>query len=629
MNKYIALTILSIISVSVFSQIDTTSIDLERAVVTGTRNATDERYLPMTISVINREKLTENARTNILPTLTEQVPGLFTSSRGMLGYGVSGGGAGEINLRGISGGAGQLLVLIDGHPQYQGVYSHPVSDSYQTMIADHVEILRGPASVLYGSNAMGGVINIITRDMKHDGVSTDIHLGAGSWGSFSAEASNQYRKGRFSSTAAAQYQRSDNHRPNMGFEQYGGYLKLNYKLNDNWKVFTDGNITRFNASNPGKTDALLLEARQWITRGAVAFGIDNHYNRTSGRFTVYDNFGIHKINDGHSAGTAPQSDLFRSKDYLLGISWYQSANLFQGNRTTVGVDYQHIYGHAYYTDRESGEEVTSGRRINMKQSGKSHRNDIAGYVDFRQDLLSWLTIDLGIRLDHHSVSGTEWVPQGGLVVRPIINGEMKAMISKGFRNPSMREMYLYPPSNEDLRPERMMNYELTWKHRLLSNMLTYGVNLFYIKADNLIQTTTIEGKPRNINTGEVENIGAELELAWRINRHWSVNTNHSFLHMHRHVLAAPEYKGYIGVNFRQGRWSTTAGLMQVSGIFTEIGANEKKEHFTLLNATIGYQLSKNIRLWAKGDNLLAQRYEINTGFPMPRATFMGGVDIHF
>ena len=56
-----------------------------------------------------------------------------------------------------------MLVLIDGHPQYNGVYGHPISDSYQTLMAERVEVLRGPASVLYGSNAMGGVLNIVTR----------------------------------------------------------------------------------------------------------------------------------------------------------------------------------------------------------------------------------------------------------------------------------------------------------------------------------------------------------------------------------------------------------------------------------------------------------------------------------
>lgn len=425
--------------------------DLPDVVVTGTRNAVDIRHLPMTVTVIGREKLTEQYQPSILPTVMQQVPGLMVTSRSMMGYGVSTGAAGGINLRGITGGAGQLLVLIDGHPQYNGVYGHPISDSYQTLMAERVEVLRGPASVLYGSNAMGGVMNIVTRSMHEDGVKTSINLGAGSYGTIQTEASNQVRNGNFSSTVSAQYGRTDNHRPRMGFEQYGGYLKLGYDFTEHWNAYVDADITHFNSSYPGAVSNPLYDADQWITRCVVSAALENHYNRTSGALSVYSNFGRHKIDDGTANPEQPTQRFFRSKDALTGISWYQSAQLFEGNRLTIGVDYQHIYGKAYYTSKQTGEVLDTPN----KQSGKSHRNEIAGYVDFRQDILKWLTVDAGLRIDHHSITGTEWVPQAGIVVRPMVTGEVKAMVSKGFRNPTMREMYLYPPSNEELKPERI------------------------------------------------------------------------------------------------------------------------------------------------------------------------------
>ena len=148
------------------------SAALGEVVVTGTRNVTDIRHLPQTVTVVERETLTENQRVSILPTLMEQVPGLMVTSRGMLGYGVSSGGSGGMMLRGISSGAGQVMVLIDGHPQYNGIYGHSIADAYQTMMAERVEVLRGPASLLYGSNAMGGVVNIVTRGMEAEGSHT-------------------------------------------------------------------------------------------------------------------------------------------------------------------------------------------------------------------------------------------------------------------------------------------------------------------------------------------------------------------------------------------------------------------------------------------------------------------------
>lgn len=620
-SKILVLSMIStFLSVTPVAAEDVTdSLSLEGVVVTGTRNATDIRHLPMTVTVIEREKLTEQHQTSVLPTVMQQVPGLFVTSRSMMGYAVSTGAAGGINLRGITGGAGQLLVLIDGHPQYNGIYGHPIADSYQTLMAERVEVLRGPASVLYGSNAMGGVLNIVTRSMRENGVRTTVDLGVGSYGTIQAEASNQLRSGKFSSTLSAQYSRTDNHRPRMGFEQYGGYLKLGYDINNHWNTYIDANLTHFNASYPGTVSSPLYDADQWITRGVVSAALENHYNRTSGALSVYTNFGRHKIDDGTANPEQPTQRYFRSKDALIGVSWYQSAQLFEGNRLTVGVDYQHIYGHAYYTSKQTGEVLDTPN----KQSGKSYRNEIAGYVDFRQDLTSWLTIDAGLRVDHHSVVGTEWVPQAGVVVRPIQTGEIKAMVSKGFRNPTMREMYLYPPSNEELKPERLWNYELSWKHRL--GAFNYGANLFYIKGDNMIQTVNRQ----NVNTGEIKNYGMELEADWRISNHWAVSTNHSLLHMEHHVIAAPTYKGFLGANYNCDKWSVIAGLQYISGLYTAVGDAEQKENFCLLNASVNYALTKYLTLWVHGENLLAQSYEINLGYPMPRATFMGGVNLRF
>ena len=624
MRKYL-LSMMLVASTSGIQAIEINdSLHLQEVVVTGTRSATDTRYLPQTVTVIERDLLTNQYQTSILPTVVQQVPGLFVTSRSVLGYGVSGGAAGGINMRGIAGGSGQMMVLIDGHPQYQGIYGHPISDSYQTLMAERVEVLRGPASMLYGSNAMGGVINIVTRrPAGGNSVRTNINVGAGSYGTLQAEVANQIRSGKFSSTIAAQYGRTDNHRPRMGFEQYGGYLKLGYDFNDHWNAYVDANITHFNASQPGSTASPLYDADQWITRGMVSAAVENHYGRSNGALSLYTNFGRHKIDDGTADPAKPTQRYFRSKDALMGISLYESFQLFEGNRLTAGIDYQHIYGYAYYTSKETGETLDTPN----KQSGKSYRNEIAGYVEFRQDLTSWLTVDAGLRIDHHSITGTEWIPQGGIVIRPMESGELKAMVSKGFRNPTMREMYLYPPSNTDLKPERLMNYELAWSHRL--GQFNYGLNLFYLKGDNMIQTMPVDGKPRNVNTGEIENYGLEAEAAYRINPHWRLTTNHSLLHMKNHVLGAPQYKGFLGADFSQQRWNVVAGLQYINGLYTAIGDNEKKENFLLLNVTVSYRLVNNLALWVRGENLLAQRYEINAGYPMPRATFMAGANVSF
>lgn len=602
------------------------SYAINEVVVTGTRSETDVRHLPMTVSVVGRPQLEASQQTSVLPVLNSQVPGFFSTSRGVMGYGVATGASGQMSLRCIGGPAQAglpttgLLVLIDGHPQYMGLMGHPIADAYQTMMAERVEVLRGPASVLYGSNAMGGVINIVTRKMQEDGIRTNINIGAGSYGSIQTEATNRIRKGRFSSTVTASYNRTDGHRADMAFEQYGGYAKLGYDFTDNWKVWGDVNVTRFNATNPGSVMKPYIDNDQRITRGMTSFALENYYEKTSGALSFFYNWGDHWINDGYQPGGEPLQYRFNSNDQMLGVSWYQSVQLFQGNRLTVGADYFHFGGEAWNQFFDGHRETSANKSL----------NEVAGYVDFRQDIAAWLTLDAGARVDYHSQTGTEFIPQVGLAFHLPENAEIKAMASKGFRNPTIREMYMFPPQNPDLKPEKLWNYELSFSQRLMDNRLSYGLNVFYINGENLIiRLPNPNGSGMlNQNSGGIENWGAEANVGYQFNPVWSVMANYSWLHMENPVLASPEHKLYGGVNFRKGRWSASTGIQYVKGLYTDLDA-ATKENFVLWDMQGSFKATNYLSFYVRGENLLAQRYEINAGYPMPKATFMGGVNINF
>ena len=599
-------------------------VTIEEVVVTGTRNETDVRHLPMTISVVNREQIELRNDPSLLPLLTEYIPGLFTTSRGLMGYGVSGGAAGGMSLRGIGGVPQEglpttgMLVLIDGHPQYMGLMGHPISDAYQSLLAERVEVLRGPASVLYGSNAMGGVINIVNRKMQQDGIRTQANVGYGSYNTLQSEVTNRIRKGRFTSIVSGSYNRTDGHRKDMEFEQYGGYAKFGYEISDAWNVWADVNLTHFDASNPGEISNPLLDNDQRITRGMTSFALANHYAKTSGALSFFYNWGKHWINDGYHLGGDPLDYRFHSRDRMLGVSWYQSVQLFEGNRLTVGFDYFHFGGEAW-------NKTLAGERDT--QADKT-QDDVAGYIDFRQNLGDWLTFDVGLRVDHHSQVGTEWVPQVGFSFHLPENSEVKLMASKGFRYPTIREMYMFRPANPDLKPERLWSYELSFAQRLLDGRLSYGVNVFYIDGENLIMRMPIDGRPLNVNTGKIENAGVEAQVAYRIVPAWSVDANYSYLHMDNPVLASPEHKLYVGTAFSKGRWNVSTGLQYVAGLYKELDP-EETEDFLLWNVRGSFRVLDGFDVWVKGENLLAQRYEINAGFPMPKATVMAGVNIKF
>lgn len=602
-------------------------IQIHEVVVTGTRNETDIRHLPMTISVIDRKQIEQSMQPSILPILTQQVPGLFITARGIMGYGVSGGAAGGMSLRGIGSGSGRLMVLIDGHPQYMGLMGHPIADAYQSLMAERVEVLRGPASVLYGSNAMGGVINIVTRQLHEEGVKTNLNLGYGSFNTLQSEVTNRIRKGGFTSLISGSYNRTDGHRRNMGFEQYGGYAKLGYEFSPYWNIRGDVNVTHFNASQPGEVTDPMIDADQSITRGMTSVAVENRYERTSGAVSFFYNWGDHWINDGYTTNphdkNNPKPYRFDSHDDMMGISWYQSAQLFTGNRLTAGVDYYRFGGKAqnrYVEGERNGEREHIVDKV---------QHEIAGYIDFRQDISHWLTLDAGIRIDHHSHIGTEWIPQAGLSFHLPGSIELKASAGKGFRYPTIREMYMFPPKNPDLRPESMWNYELAFAQRLLDGRLSYGINVFYIDGKNLIVAVPRAGAtPLNMNTGKIDNTGVEVEAAYRIHPHWSVETNYSYLHMDNPVLGAPEHKFYAGAMFSKNRWTVSTGLQYVANLYTNVD-HVQTEDFILWNINGSFKVTEWFDIWARGENLLAQRYEINAGYPMPKATIMAGINVKF
>ena len=601
---------------------------ISEVVVTGARNKTDIRHLSQTVSVIGRKEIEQTWQPSLLPVLSERIPGLFITSRGIMGYGVSDGAAGGMSLRGLSGGSGRLMVLIDGHPQYMGMFSHPIADAYQSFMAERVEVLRGPASVLYGSNAMGGVINIVTRSMEEDGVKTGLNAGYGSYNTLQTELTNRIRKGRFSSVASLSYNRTDGHRDDMGFEQYGGYAKLGYEIAEAWNVRADVNVTHFNASQPGPVSAPLADADQRVTRGMTSFALENSYERTSGAVSFFYNWGNHWINDGYepTQGETPLDYRFNSRDDMMGLSVYQSARLFKGNRLTAGVDWFRFGGRAW------NEYVEGERSGQTSEIADKTEHEVAGYVDFRQDFGTWLTLDAGVRVDHHSHVGTEWIPQAGLSFHLPRSMELKASASKGFRYPTIREMYMFPPQNPDLEPESLWNYELAFSQTLAGGRVSYGVNIFYTDGKNMIVAVPRDGAtPLNMNTGAIRNTGAEVQAAWRISRVWSVDANYSFLHMENPVIGAPEHKLYTGASFAKGRWQASTGVQYIGNLYTQVVTNGRGsnilEDFVLWNLFASFRITDWLSVWARGENLLAQKYEINAGYPMPGPTVMGGIHI--
>lgn len=594
---------------------------IEEVVATGTRTMEDSRLLPLTVNIVTEEKLNETHTPNILPTLIEQVPGMFVTSRGVLGYGVSTGGSGGIKIRGIGSSPNtDVLVLIDGLPQYAGLYGHPISDAYQTYMAERVEVVRGPGTMLYGSNAMGGVINITTRNLRKDTLMSNVHLRGGSYYTLDAGLGTEFRKGKFNTAIGANYSRTNGHRDNMRFSETNAFVRLGYDFTQNWSVNLTGNYVYFNSQNPGTVTAPILESNFKITRGMAALSLVNNYDKVNGAIRVYYNGGNHHINEGHQAEAAAPLTEYHHKDFMMGVSAYETVKFFRGNNTTFGFDYQHFGGHAW------NQAIADGTQTDL---ANKKEYELAAYFDFRQRVTSWFSLDAGVRFDWHSRCGFEYAPQGGFSFMLPYDIQLKLLASRGFRNPTIREMYMYKPQNAELKAVSMWNYEFSYRQHFSENNITLGLNAFYLHAQNNIETRMIDGTPKNVNTGEMKNAGAEAEFMVEIVKGLNLNANYSYLFMKYPTIAAPEHKLNLSLNYHHERFAVGTSLQAIFGLYKQVGENPLKEDFVLWNAHASYRIWKGLWAQLRAENLLAQEYEINLGFPLPKTTIIGGLEWKF
>jgi iron complex outermembrane receptor protein len=599
-----------------FDTMKNETVDLREVVVTGTRIPVPRDIIPVPVTVVNRNTLEQSVETALLPVLMQQVPGLFVTSRGIAGYGVSGGAAGGITMRGFSGGSGQLLMLIDGRPQYATIYGHPVADAYLASDAQRVEVSRGAASVLYGSSAMGGAINIITRQAAEEGNKLSARFMGGSYGTQRYTVTDTYRDGRISGVVSSNYERTDGHRPNSDFNSWTGFAKLGYELSEAWKAVGNINLAKAKAQVPGQESRPLLDGTTDALRGMAGLSLENKYGKTRGAANFYYSWGDHKVNDGYFEGGTPRPYLFESTDYMGGVNLYQAVNLFQGNTVTGGFDVK-LYGGNAYRDP-----------VNEIYADHVKLNEVAGYILAQQQLRRFM-LEAGLRLENHQLYGTEWTPQAGVSFKAAEQTSLKFSFSKGFRTPNMRELYMYAPANEDLLPERSFSYDFTLSQGLPDNRASVELTLYYIKGDNMIEVVQVgESRMQNRNVGAFSNKGIECSLNYSILDNLSLNANYNYLDMEKPITGAPRSKFYAGIAYRPGKLTVNAGAQVIDKLYLVAGEAPQTADYTLVDIRAAYRLLKWMDVFAKGDNLLGKKYETMAGYPMPRATCMAGISIN-
>ena len=593
---------------------DTATI-LNEVVVTGTNAAVPQKLLPYTVSVIDSRQLQSTGQTQVLSAISGMVPSLFVSQRSVFGFGVSNGGSGHIKLRGIGGDrASAVLMMVDGQPQFAGIYSHHIADFYDKEYVERVEVLRGPGSVLYGSNAMAGAINVITKNPGHDGVRTTIQTQYGSYNTWLSSATNTVRYGKFSSLVSLSYNRTDGTVDNFDFKQADGYAKVGYDFSSKWSAYLDYTLMNFRGndpiyptlSNPSSTDIY----HQNITRGEAAATISNNYGSTSGTARVYYNYGNHFVDDPRH---------FHSTDDRLGVILYQNFKPWMGAQATVGFDFDSYSGQIPVsggTSHKPGSMSTIPRKTIVEYSP---------YVTLSQMFFNDLVnVNGGLRMANSDKFDTQWIPQFGFSLNPGYGLTVKGNLAMGYRNPSFRELYLYRMANPDLQPEKMMNYELS-VGKSFSRFISAELTAYYSKGDNMIQTVDM----KNQNTGRFINKGLELSAhSHPLDNLWLTAT-YSYLHTSlSNLVGAPKNQYFLGADWKPWQFlGIGAELKGVGGLY--VADDVKHQNYALLNLKVTWEICRYVSVFTRLENITDARYTINRGYEMPGFTALGGVKLSF
>lgn len=532
------------------------------------------------------------------------VPGAFVTRRGVMGYGIATNGTGMVSLRGVGGQPNTgVLVVIDGRPDFQGLMGHPLPDFYSLSDAESISVTEGPASVLYGSNAMGGVIEIHPARPR-EGIQTRLSSSAGSYWTGLHRFSHGARLGRsfYSLAGGAAHTRGE--RPSAAFRSQDASAAFGRDLSQNWKASLQGRYGHFHVEDPGPVQAPLANTYARVGRGGFSLNLDNSHARTWGYARLHSAHGRHIITDG-----------FRSVDSATGVRLHQSFALRSDLVADAGADIAQF----------------GGRARNIKSAidyGRHELNSAAGFTRLQWTAGPRTLLNAGLRYDRHSLSGAVAVPEFNASRSLSENYTVAVAVARGFRNPTIRELYLFPAPNPLLKPESLWNYQASLHARPRSTVAA-SATAYYADVSNMIVTLGRFPNLRLENAGRALHRGLEGVARWtpRPGLRWSAG--YAWLRSTNLPPLVPRHKWNYSVDWDAGRLFLHLGGMSVGRRWADSSRVRQLGPYTLAMLKCSVPLSRGWSAQLTLDNLLSRRYEVLPGYPMPGINALAGLSVQF
>ncbi|MGB6307409.1 MAG: TonB-dependent receptor [Steroidobacteraceae bacterium] len=598
-------------------------------VVTATRIPTPELQIASSISVVTADDIALK-QFQSLPDVLAQVPGLNVVQTGGMG------GQTSVFMRGTN--SNHTKVFVDGID-----VSDPSSPSgtfdfgqFPAQDIQTVEILRGPQSGLYGSDAIGGVINIITKSGSGP-AQFNAGAEAGSFDTFNQNAGVSGSLDGFHYSANVEHLHSgetpvtpldlltpDERRIDDYYDNITGSTKLGYDVTNDFDLglvarYTDSHLrlTGENEDNfpfdfPDSSQSA-NDTRQYYTRAT------GHLVSAGGAFEQTMGLAYSNVKSFETGPDNPESDFFGAR---VKVDWQGNVRLADDEKLVLGAEHQL-------------DEMT----VPLSASTSID----SGYAELQSSFGDAFFDTVSLRYDDNDRFGgkTTYRIAPAYVIQDT-GTKLKASVGTGFKAPTLSQMFQNFPDfdfygNPNLKPESSLGYDLGFEQALANDAVRFGATYFRNNIKNLIddnaEFTTL------VNVGRAVTDGVESFVIYRPIQELTFGLDYTFTQatdeiLHEELLRRPKHKGTLNAE-----WHATSRLAldaSVLSVGSWIDGNRDfsiprltAPGYTVVNLAAGYDLTPRLTLTARIDNLFNRHYEQPVGFLQPSVGAFAGIKAKF
>jgi len=588
-------------------------INLDKIVVTASRIEEDPDDVGRKVDVVTSKEIERSGAQNLADAVTD------LTSVDISNYGGPGTSK-SIRMRGST--SAQVLVLMDGRPINNPRDGEIDLSNLPIENIDRVEVLYGPGSGLYGSSAMGGTVNLITKRPPKEGQKTELYSSFGTARTYIERMSQGARVSDFGYLISGGYQSSQGFRANSDLNASDANLKLEYRLNNENNLSFNSGFYKSKLGSPGSISSPDIDNKQNTLKRFFDlnwnFKPDTQTEFLAKAYQNYDRLEFLSNTADALFETANQKNVHTT--IARGVDLQFDKQLFDLYRLVCG--FNHV------------------KNMNDSTDTAKHNYSVnAGYMQNHIDLLKNLKINFGARVDDYSNFDTEFNPNFDFLYSFNDNLKLHGSIARSFRAPTFNDLYWpfdgYSQGNPNLKPEKGITEELGVETKI-NNFITSGLTYYRSNYSQLIQWSddgTGVWRPQNISSAVID--GLELENSIFISDSLDLRIDYTYMmardeKTHKYLVYQPVNKVDTALKYHNHDGLT----VELKGQFTDqrfgdAGNDTKVKSFYVFSLSVSKKFKPNFTCFANIDNALNRKYQVIHDYPMPGFSFTGGVKAEF